>query len=479
MAFDWFGLRKTTEAADVTKQPRRTPKTRDWTDDYQANADLTRALYHNTYPGMKLAGGLAFNPIAVPVWFMGLPIPSPVTEDQQTQDDLNYLVKKFATKITQLHVQSHRDGTIWVWPRWSARAGRLVWEFIQDDCVSDIIRDIDSGDIIEIITDEQILIKIAQNKTINATRVRSFTREKITIKWSADAALIPGELIDVTSRNPLGIMPIPFANNAEADEVRGESDYSRIITDLKDYHDIDLACSTMLAKFNVKMIQEVTDVDKWTSNNGYGTIADIDIQNVDLIINMPEEKTTFAFPERANEAYDAALKRKFQKIVESSGVPEIAWGLKTEGNRASVEESMGVLIKFVHEKQAQKNDNYKRLFIASLQLMRRATLRDSAPEININWNDLDAVSDEVRSIIFRNFSQGVSALVSGAGATKEQLFKMWQSMYPRATETDFQEFKIGLSDMAALNQWKNANYVEALDFTGEEHDNETMDNNEE
>src|SRR5690606_12606784 len=184
------------------------------------------------------------------------------------------------------------------------------------------------------------------------------------------------------------------------------SDYERIIPDLKNYHDIDLAWSTMLAKFAPKMVQQVNTgaLASWLENNGYGNIADIDIQATDLIVNVGQnEQTTFIFPERAHEAYVAKQKNGFQKIVEASGVPEIAWGLKTEGNRASVEESMDVLIKYVEAKRAQKNEPYKALFAASLAILTAVDISRASEIIDIEWNKMDAVSDEVRSIIFNNY----------------------------------------------------------------------------
>jgi hypothetical protein len=462
----WTRSETYNRSEDKTRQPARIPISYDWTDNYPANTDLTRNLYHNTYPGMKLAGGLAYPPIAVPVWFMGVPTPKPVDEnDEATTEELEELVKMFSLDMQQIHTECHRDGTVWIWPHWSAKLGKLIWEFIRDDAISAIVRDLDTGEIVEIITDEEILVQTAYQKTGTVRRRRTFTREKITVEWLTGKTILKTELKDRSMRNPTGILPIPFANNGESGYIRGHSDYERIITDLKDYHDIDLARSTMLAKFNPKMIQEVKNVDDWLTNNGWATIADIDIAKTDLIINLAEqEKTSFEFPENAHEAYGSALKQKFQKIVEASGVPEIAWGLKTEGNRASVEESMGTLIKYVHDKQDRKKEPYKDLFLASLKILRAVSMVEALPDIEITWNDLDAVSDEVRSQIFGNFCKGVAEITKSATVTKQQLFNLWKGMYPETTEENYDEFVKGMSEMGAHNQWNSASYTEALDF---------------
>lgn len=415
---------------------------------------------------MKLAGGLAFPPIAVPVWFMGLPVISPEDENEETQEILNNITLDFSRLIQQIHIECHRDGTIWIWPRFSIKKMAVIWETIRDDTISDIIRDLDTNEIIKIITDEQLKISTAYNTVIEVRRKRTFTKTKIDIQYLYGAGLLPAELKDKSIRNPLRILPIPFANNSDSDEIRGHSDYERIITDLKNYHDIDLAWSRMLAKFNVKMVQEVQDVSAWKANNAVDNLNNIEIDKIDLIFNLYEkEKTTFIFPENAHQAYDQKLKTTFRKIVEESGIPEIVWGLKTEGNRASVEESMGTLIKFIHNKQEQKNESYKILYSATLKLLNIVNMRN--PEdipLIVSWDDLDAVSDEVRSIIFKNFADGISKIVGTASVTKQQVFNIWKSMYPKETKETFDEFVKGLSDMGGHAQWTNASYSEALDF---------------
>jgi hypothetical protein len=464
--FNFWKTKDQTDMDNVVKQPARNSVIKDFTEGYKANSTLTKGLYHNTYPGFKLAGGLAYTPIAVPVWFMGMPIPT-LPENDQNQELVDKMLKQFAVAINNIHTQCHREGTIWVWPRWSAKSNKLIWEFIEDDTVTDIIKDMESDEIIEIITNEQMRVSTGENRIVTVSRKRIFTRERITVEWTG-AELLPGDLRSGSVRNPLRILPIPFSNNADQSEYRGHSDYERIIPDLKNYHDIDLAWSTMLAKFNPKMLQNVMNLQGWLANNGWGNIADIDIQAVDLIVNVGEgEKTEFAFPERAHEAYEVKQKNTYRKIVEASGIPEIAWGLKTEGNRASVESNMDVLIKFVDDKRRQKNEPYRMLFSASLALMAMVDMREVSQVLDIKWNKMDAVSDEVRSIIFRNYMQGIASVVNVAGMSPEQLWKFYRDLYPSVTESDYKEFRKGLSDMGGHKQWTNSSFAENIDLGGD------------
>lgn len=461
--FDWFKAKEQT--GNPTKiQPRR-PAERDLTDSLTINSALTRGLYHGSYPGLKLASAMAFTPIAIPIWFMGLPTPQ--SEDKNVQATLDSYLSLYARAMQQIHLQCHREGTCWIWPHYSARKQIVIWEFIPDETVTDVIRDLDTGDVMKIITDEQIKVSTDYEKTADVRRKRTFTAEKIVVEWLAGATALPANLRNISARNPLGAIPIAFANNRDGDEVRGHSDYERILPDLKDYHDISLKRSTLLAKFDPKMVQTVRNFDEWLANNGWATIADIKVYETDLIVNVGDEKTDFIFPEGAHEAYESALKNLFRKMVEGSGVPEILWGTKVEGNRASAEEQMDSVIKFVADKRAQKTDSYKQLFAATIALDHSARmLPGSEEEIKVEWNALDAISEKVKADIFLAFGQGVAALVNSAGVTKDQLFRLWRNMYPSATEDDYKKFAIGLSEMAKHKSFASTPYEIIADLEG-------------
>ncbi|MGD8307624.1 MAG: hypothetical protein PVF17_13285 [Ignavibacteria bacterium] len=467
--FNWF--KTDDQLTNPTKHEPRRPKVTDWTDSLQINSTLTKGLYHNSYPGFKLAGSMCYTPIAVPVWFMGVPFPKLVEEDEELQEILDELVDQFAVKMTKLHTQVHRDGTLWVFPSYSAKEQKIIWEFIEDDSVTDIIRDINTREIIEIITDEQLTVSIAYNQTAIVSRRRSFTKSKISVTWSASGS-VPSTLKDKTQRNILGILPIVFANNCDSDNVRGFSDYERILSDLKDYHDIDLKRSLMLAKFDPKMIQYCQDVAEWKKANSIDSLTTLDIASTDLIFNLKDvEDTKFIFPERAHEAYQSAQENKFRKIVEGSGIPEILWGTKVTGNLASADNQIDLVVKLVDTKRNEKRESYKKLFLASLQLTLLSRMSQKANQdmdIIIEWSNLDAISEETKSIIFKNFAAGAASLINSAGVTKEQLWKLWVKLYPGCTEDDINDFVKGLDEMARHKQYQNTPYEIGMDLSGEE-----------
>ncbi|MDA3834993.1 MAG: hypothetical protein PF495_16525 [Spirochaetales bacterium] len=138
--FSWFD--RTTQT-NPTKQDRRDPNSINRTEPMVVNRALTKGLYHNQYPNMRLAGALAYNPIAVPVWFMGLPIPK--SDNESEQELLKEIMDRFAQVCKQIHIETHRDGTVWAWPFFSARDRQLHWELIPDESVIRIIKDLETG----------------------------------------------------------------------------------------------------------------------------------------------------------------------------------------------------------------------------------------------------------------------------------------------------------------------------------------------
>lgn len=457
--FDWS--KNKSEVKETTKIKTRYPVERDWTESYSVNKALTYGLYHNTYPGLRLAGSLAYPPIAVPVWFMGIPIFK--TENEANQVYIDDLFKTLSEYFQQIHIQAHREGTIWIFPKFNSKTMKPVWEFISDDGVT-ILKDIITNDPVKIIVDEEITVATDTDSTATVRRKKTYTKEKIEITHKLVSGKIDVSNLDKTMRNVAGILPIAFSNNADGDEVRGHSDYERFLPDLKMYNDIMLQANKQLSKFNIKLVQNSEDPNAWVDrlmkNNGWSDPSEIDIQTMDLITNKIEDKTDFVFP--GGDAFTSIfemLKTLYKKIVESSGVPEICWGLKTVGNVASVEESMAGLMRYCADKQKQKTEKYAKLMRATLEILGAGNI-----EFSVEWNDLDNVSSEVRARIFASYASGISSLVAGAAISKEQLYKLWKQTYPKITEEQIDGFYKNLSATAEHNQYADMQYDAARDF---------------
>lgn len=461
--FSWFGGK---EKETPTKTVPRRPARREQAYQEVANSEMLKGLYKGDYSGLQFASPLAYTPIATPVQLMGLPIP--VSEDERTQEVLKELVNAFGTKITRNNTLALLLGTTWIFPRFDARTLRLIWEEIPDDSISDIFIDLLSGLPTKLLTDENIALASAENLVTYYHRKRVFTPRDITVTWIGDR---PAKAEDYTSRNLLGILPINFAHEAEENGLRGTSVLGRVIRDLKDYHDIDYRVSELLTKFKVKQVQEVRDPNAWAKNNlgpsGVDALGDFDILDNDFIINKHDEETTdFAYmPLEAIAPHEKVLERKFLKIVEGSGIPELFWGPLATGNNASTEKDMQQAIDYVERLRAETTEGYIKLFRSSLQLLGIARGEQYA-EFDVKWNKLDSVSAETRGKIFRDFAEAMGKLVDSAAITKKQMYELWMANYPDSKPGTYEEFIADLNTTAMLNQFNRLDYFAGLEDSG-------------
>jgi len=469
MAFNWFQKRATQQAAAKIVHIALRPVIRDLSEQFVINSDLTRGIWHNTVEDLKLAGSLAYAPIAVPISFMGLPIPKTIEQNEAEDVELKRIVDEHCSELREIHLQCHREGTIWIWPYFDAKKGRVLWEFIPDESIPAFVKDIQGGELQKVFTDDMLLLQIGETAQAKVRRKRTFTAEKIEIRYEGQQVL-DEQIADRTYVNPLGILPIPFANEADGNEKRGHSDYQRILSDLKAYHDLELATLDLLARFKAKLVLTVDDVERWKTNNPqFGSdLSLLNLSTADLLFVMHDEKAEVIFPTGAHESYLSAKKTIFRKLIEATGIPEIAWGVKTTGNHASTEEQMTVLIRRVEDKRQQKNGPYEKLFIATRQLEALSGFGGQIDPQNVGifWNLLDSVSDSVRSEIFARFSEGVSKLISSAGMTMAQLYKLWQINFPQATEEDFEDWKVNLQETVAHKRMSSASVMDLLDAAG-------------
>ena len=395
--FSWWGQRERTPPANAVNIR---PGEVDMSGGLQANSPMLKGLYEGTYNHLQFASPLVYPPLATIVSMMGIPVPK--SEDERTQKALVEITNAMSEKFCKLHRRALLHGTAWRFPRYDQNYG-LVWEEIPDVVVVDILVDIISNRIKEIYTSEQISIRKRENVNENVQRDRHFTPARVSVKYNI------GRYPDYTARNVAGILPIPFSNETDESEIRGHSMFSRVLRDLKDYHDIDYRISTILAKFTPKMTQEVENIEVWLQNN-MGTkdkaaITRFNMWERDLIINKRGlESTEFTFaPSDATGAHENALRRKFLKIVEGTGIPELFWGPLATGNHATTEEQWQQAINRVEEIRLQFAESYRALYRGSLNVLQAANADRYAGDIEITWNRLSSVSEKTRADILRSF----------------------------------------------------------------------------
>lgn len=456
--------------SNPTKSPPRRPIQRNTTDSLTVNQGLTKGLYFGDYAGLKLASALAMAPVKIPVFFMGFPMPKVDEEDEELEGIIKSMLERWTTLIQSTHLQKRRDGTIWLFPKYNSKSGQVDIEIIPDNTISDIVRDLDTGEIIRIYTDEEIKLSTGYDETATVRRQRVYTRQRVEVRYIPIDGVLPSGIKDKSMRNMSGTLPVHFSHESDADEIRGHSIYGRIISDLKNYADIDQAQVEMLAKFKTKLSSAIDNVDQFAKDNGFPDGANdeffnnFDLTETDMIFYRKgkEGKPELLELNRTVGVYSEALKRVFWKIIQGTGIPEIAWGLKSEGNMASVEENMGVLLMYVRGDQRECTDPWQQVFTAALRLELGARMIQRDFNLTVTWDDLDAISDKTKSEIFRNFAEGISKTVDKAALTEEQLFKLWKMNFPKATEDDFEEFKKGLTSMATHKGYSSANYMDQL-----------------
>ena len=78
-------------------------------------------------------------------------------------------------------------------------------------------------------------------------------------------------------------------------------------------------------------------------------------------------------------------------------------------------------------------------------------------EVEIEWNQLDAVSDASRAEIFKNFCDGLNKAFQGQTLTIDQAYNLWKENYPSSVGTmTLEEFTRKLLRATTLISRKNA-----------------------
>jgi hypothetical protein len=471
--FSWFAPK---EIITPTKVWARRPAPRDMGGGMSANEEMLKGLYHGTFSGLQFASPLAFTPINIPVQMMGLPTPK--SDDELTQQRLNEITELMAARIPKLNRTYLLVGTAWRWPRYDSKLQSLVWEEIPDSTISDILIDVATGKATAILTDERIRLQYGENKTQYVQRKRTFTPQLVTVQWIGER---PANADDYSARNVSGELPIVFAHDADDNEVRGYSVLSRIIRDLKDYHDADYRISETLTKFIPKQVQEVDDIEEWCKNNlGTGSpeaLATYDVNGSDMVINKKDkEGTSYEYlPEGATAALEKMLERKYWKIFEGSGIPEMFWGGLATGNHATAEVQMQEAVTYVEQKRQEITDPYYDLYAGSLRILEVAH-GERYKTFEMKWNRLESISADVKSQIFMRFAQSIAALVNVAGVTKAQVHRLWELNFPESDPGDYEDFVMGLGEMVAHKAALGMDYMGAQDFLGTSEGSNPKDN---
>jgi len=465
----WTDIKALLSSSNGTTQDKSASKTRrvaqdypvvDYTEKIVADTITTKGLYYNTLNGYKLAGVFAKNIIDTPIAFCGSP--SPQTDDE----DILEFMKPYNPDLVKVLRQSHREGTVWIWPWYDSKEGKVKLRFIQDNWRTETFIDPERDTLDSIITTRNINVLNSSGDTVSVKEKITYTKTKITTIYDS-------VLKSSTRRNILGILPIGFTNMADGGEFTGHSDFTNILPDLMDYHRTALSMSIALNDFRTKLVQTIEgDPDTWAENQGFNDLDDFmtnsSPEKAAMIFNTAGgvgsdgDKTEFITAKGLVDSNIAAMKISYKKIVQGCRVPELFWGLKQEGNHATAEEAMTSLINLVQEKRIQATANFELLINSMIRLDYMSRGQIFTEELSIIWNQLDAVSDVSRSEIFKNFCDGIAKVWTSGVITIKQAYDLWTDNYPKVTSITEKEFETGLIKTIALLQKAKSPYEQNL-----------------
>jgi len=457
-----FGGNQTSQdqSASKTKGYAQDYKTVDYTEKIVADSVTTRGLYFNTLNGYKLSGVFAKNIIDTPIAFCGFP--SPQTDDEDIVD----FMRPYNPDLVKILKQSHREGTVWMWPWYDSKESQVRLKFIEDDTVSQVLVDPETDAVTSVTVTRNIEALNQQGNTVTIKEKIIYTKTKIITTYDQIYK-------SSVKRNVLGIFPIAFANMTDGGERRGHSDYTNILPDLMDYHRTALSMSIALNDFRTKIVQYIDgSPDDWAIKQGFDSLTDW-MQNASpekakMVINQSGQngsdgdKTEFITAKGLVDSNIAAMRISYKKIVQGCRVPELFWGLKMVGNANTAEEAMTSLINLVAEKRLQAAANFELLINSMIRLDYMSRGQIFTEDLSIVWNQLDAVSDVSRSEIFKNFCEGISKVWSAGAITIDQIYDLWLDNYPKITNVKKEDFQTELIKTITLLQKKNSSYEQDM-----------------
>lgn len=427
----------------------------------QANEDLYRGLYHGTAKGWQFASPLCYIPINVLTVMMGYPTPEADEGPYKdaTQAALTYIMDELSTRVIPTHRGSLITGNAWRWPTFNAKLsdskgnpGAIALDALPDSIVCDILQDVQSGRIISILTDELIRLKTGENQIMITERKRRYDMDRVTTKWLGPRPALAEDSIVL---NVAQMLPENFANEPNEGEVRGHSQFERVLRTFKDYHDLAFRKSETLAKFVPKLIQEVDNCATWRTENHLESDEDFlafDPASADFILSRTGNKSEYLFlPADATASIEKAMETDYILVVEGSGIPELFWGPLATGNHASTDSDILLATEFAKSKQGELGPHWYNVFVGALRQLSIAR-GEQYGDFKVKWGRFSMVSPEVRSKMLLSWAQAASAFVNSGSCTKEQLFAMWQDLYPDYSAMKPEEFIAGINDMALFKQ---------------------------
>ena len=425
------------------ERPNR-PQSVDMTGGMPANSDLLYGLYYGTIAELQFASPMANTPVSVPTNLIG--IPTPKAPDKKTQEAIQSILDDQCDECPIIVQTYMLIGTAWRWCRYSQKLGRVIWEAIPDQSITDIEIDLDTNEI-NVVWDHVMFRYVdGYNQVKYAERKRRIGRDYIQI-WYTNTS-DKRELKNVKMNNPFGFIPIPFSHEPKEDEWRGHSIFARNLRLFKSTHDIQRGRDGILSKFKPKLVQKTNNPTDWLQNNGYNSISDVDPFEDDFYINTGEtEDTNFLhLPADATRQHTEAINANNKLIVIGSGVPELFWPGLATGNHASTDTQKDLGIAYIHGLRRELNRSFALLFNQTLTI-KGFMEQTRYSEASNDWDQFEMVSKEVQARIFQMFTQGLGAIINNASMGYDDIKYFIDKFYPDMPERNRNKIKGGMHEL--------------------------------
>lgn len=397
----------------------------------QVDYKLTKALYWNNDDRYNLGAGFAKPIIDTVAGFTG--VPEWAIDDAAGQFLLDQLREQFLGELEKVNTKTFRDGDCYIRIYRTENAGLNI--LTKDDAPNFKIVVLPAGTASEILDPAngnpigyQVVTAIEHPDQKKAyTMVERITADKIETYYEGKD--IPVELRGFTKRNPKvdmniwGVVPIVhWSNEREEDELYGRSDLSAVFPLMVAYHNI----ATQALKNNrlhssPKLKLRIEDVASFMASNfgidintlGAGKQPQVNMDNQDMVILSSEtDDMVYVQAQDTSTGSQTLMGLIFWCIVQTSGVPEFAFGTAMQSSKASVREQMTPLVKKIAHKRNMMSDGYKRLASVLLhmhEMVGFGAVNFSTYHTELRW---DEVSDKNSLEEAQALSSEVSALTN-------------------------------------------------------------------
>lgn len=390
-----------------------------------------RALYYNRDDAYKLGAGFAKPIVNTLAGFMGAP--KFQCEDEKAQGALDAFCKDLVSTMQRVHQKNLIDGECFLrlvnlpadttlYPENKTQT-RLSCALIPPE-------QIPTGGIeYDPITHDYTAVTIlTKNKWIdqNGDVQEYIYRQRITKSEviSTVDGTAPEGIESAQEANPWGFIPIiHFRNEPDETELHGYSELEPIEPFLKAYHDVMLhAVSGSKMHSTPKVAFKLDDVKAFLSNNfpqvlkdvQQGREATIDMNGKDLFLLKSDEDAGFIECSSAIGDTATLLQFIFYCIIDTSEVPEFAFGVHISSAQASTKEQTPILCRRIDRKREQVGSSWQLFARMALAMLATTTgTRFTSYAANVVWS---AVIDKDRQADAQTLYNITQALTMARGS---------------------------------------------------------------